>query len=162
MSKKSRFRSNYAIKTAYFANRPAFVENQKYTGVRQAGICFERKVGKLLEKVFGIQVVHNPWIEYEDVVSGVRSCCPDYLIIDVMKGVVTVVECKLSHTPSAWYQLNEVYFPVIQALFPGWVIRGLEVCKNYVRVNYPAEIQFVYDLLGPWDGGNNVMVVRNL
>lgn len=40
-----------------------------------------------------------------------------------------VVEIKLSHCSEAWYQLFDLYIPVVQAIFPGWEMAGVQVCK---------------------------------
>lgn len=163
MSNRSRFRPNSEIVSAEFVARPAFVEGQRYRGVRRAGITFERKVGGVLEKLFGYMVIPGAWIAYRDLLNGDRTCSPDYLIVDVIRGVITIVECKLTHTHHAWLQLNDVYYPVIEHLFPGFDVRGVEVCKNFERsIDYPVTPNIVTDLRGKFVGGDNVCVMWSL
>lgn len=160
---RSRFRPNSKILDAAFIDTPAFSTNQKHRGARRAGITFEKRVGEFLNGLFGNQVVSNSWISYFDESNGDRICSPDHLIIDVKAGVVTVVECKLSHTANAWYQLNDVYAPVIKFLFPGFDVRLIEICKNYERsISYPQVPRIVCDLHKEFKGGDNVMVLRDL
>lgn len=163
MSNKSRFRPNTEILEAEFVARPAFVKNQRHRGVKRAGITFEKKVGDVLENAFGLQVVHGAWIKYVDGVYGERCCSPDYLVIDVWKGLVTIVECKLSHTKDAWIQINDVYTPVVRKLFPNFEVRGIEVCKNFERSKpYPVTPNIVCGFDRNYRGGDNVLVLRSL
>lgn len=160
MTKTSRFRPNTEILEAKLVPPPAFTRNQKMRGVRRAGITFEEKVGEVLERKFHGMVIHGAWVDYYDSRLGERSCSPDYLVVDVRSGIITVVECKLSHTHHAWQQLNDVYKPVIEFLFPGFEIRGIEVCKNFERSKYyPVTPKIVCDWDADFRGGDNVMVM---
>ena len=139
---------------------PEFVKKQRPRGVRRAGITFERKVGEILERRFGGMVIPGAWIDYLDIALGRRSCQPDYLVVDVRAGKITIVECKLSHTHHAWQQLNDVYKPVIEFLFPGFKVRGIEICKNFSRSTYyPVTPNIVSDFSQDYSGGDNVMVI---
>lgn len=39
------------------------------------------------------------------------------------------MEYKLRHCSEAWFQLFDLYIPVLRVLFPGWSFAGIEVCK---------------------------------
>ena len=74
----------------------------------------------------------HPWIWVQDS-WGVRWVQPDGLLIRPLDGVVTIVEFKLKHTPQAWFQLQELYRPVVEWLFPKdlWTTRMAEVVRWY-------------------------------
>jgi len=46
-----------------------------------------------------------------------RWCQPDGLLFNLDKGIITIVEIKFKHTPLAWWQLNELYYPLISFIF---------------------------------------------
>lgn len=159
MSKESRFRSARGCTEAWFAQPPAFTRKQRLRGSQRAGLTFEKKVGEMLSEKFGDRVIADCWIGYDDMVFGERICSPDYLVIDVVRGLITIVECKLTHTKDAWRQINDVYFPVVARLFPGFDIRGIEVCKNFeMSREYPVRPNIVTNWKQWFEGGDNVMV----
>lgn len=159
MSKNSRYRSADACVDARFAMPPAFTKGCKLRGSKRAGITYETRVGDALYEKFGDMVWGNIWIGYSDLVYGERVCSPDFVIVDVVKGIITIVECKLSHTADAWRQINDVYFPVVRNLFPGFEVRGIEVCKNFeMSRDYPVRPNIVTNWNQWFEGGDNVMV----
>lgn len=155
---RRRFRKVHNCEEARFVRPPAYAVERKWRGSKRAGILFERKVGEKLDELYPNMVLHNCWVEYYDSIYGVRTCSPDHLIVDVEEGVVTIVECKLSHTRDAWEQINNVYKPVVEKLLPGFVVRGIEVCKHFTSgIPYP-DICIVSDWDGVPHGCGNVMV----
>ncbi len=44
-----------------------------------------------------------------------------------------MIEAKYSHTDLAYYQLFDLYIPVLQALFPPalWTFAGVEICSRF-------------------------------
>ena len=128
-------------------------------GFQYNGILFERLVGRHLWSIFGEQVLSNVWFSYMDKYQGEGVCSTDHLIVDMVGGVVTIVECKLTHTPTAWKQLNNLYRPVVERAFPGFKVRGLEVCKNFERAcEYPVKAILVHGWDDNFEGFDNVMV----
>lgn len=161
MSKKSRYRPVLEVTHAAFIPQPNFTKNQRLRGSKRAGKTFEQNVQKTLERVYGVRVVSNAWIGYTDLYHGDRVCSPDALIIDVPAGMVTIVECKLSHTSNAYLQLHDVYRNVIKKLFPGFSVRGIEVCKHFeMGVDYPVKPNVVSNWGEKFSGFGNVMVSR--
>jgi hypothetical protein len=55
--------------------------------------------------------------------------------VDILKGTVTIVEIKLKHTAHAWWQVRELYEPVVKHLFNNgkvhWAFAACEVVKWY-------------------------------
>lgn len=62
-----------------------------------------------------------------------RWCQPDGLYIDLRAGIVTIVEIKLKHTDAAWFQLHELYAPVVGRCFGTalWNLRFCEIVRWY-------------------------------
>lgn len=76
----------------------------------------------------------GPWVSFVDGVSGERRYCqPDALIIQPLRGRITVIEYKYRHTELAYWQLFHLYIPVVQALFgrADWQFTGVEICARY-------------------------------
>jgi hypothetical protein len=62
----------------------------------------------------------------------VRWCQPDGLHLDPRRGILTILEVKYQHTPDAWFQLRELYAPVVSRAFgPEWDVALVEVVKWY-------------------------------
>jgi hypothetical protein len=157
MASKKKYKVKRKVQHAWFDVPPPYSGTAHLRGDKRAGITFETTVGKeLLDR--GFPIVSDTWIKYK-IYSGVKLCSPDHILIDVRKGIVTVIECKLSHTATAWFQLNHVYMPVLKKLFPGFTVRGVEICKNFSNTTrYPKEVKLVHDLNGDWTGGDNVLI----
>ena len=77
-----------------------------------------------------------------------RWCQPDGLLLDIQRGRCTIVECKLQHTIDAWWQLTDLYLPVVRAaLGPTYIYSICEVCRWYdSRVSFPEEIRLSPDV----------------
>lgn len=156
MSKATRYRKVIDCKDVRFIEPPAFHKNRKLKGIQREGLRFEMAVQERLDADI---TICNPWIGYLDVEHGDRICSPDALLVDVNKGVVVVVECKLTHTFDAFKQLDWVYKKVVGKLFPGFEVWGVEVCKHYdLSVHYPVSKNVVKDISGLKAGMGNVMV----
>jgi hypothetical protein len=114
---------------AYSAEIP-FGEVESSGGVtksQRAGLNFEAKVlDGLCSRYPGL--LAQPWLRYWDS-HGPRLCCPDALLFT--KSMVLIVEIKLSHTVSAYWQLKHHYFPVVCSLYPSVTVGILEICRTY-------------------------------
>ncbi len=60
--------------------------------------------------------LESPWIEFTDR-SGRRYCQLDGLLLD-SRGSALIYEVKYKHTVNAWWQLTQLYEPVVRVLFP--------------------------------------------
>lgn len=161
MSKKSRFRKVRRCSHVRFISTPGFTKNKKSTGSQRIGELFERTVQRMLESMYPNKTLANPWFDYVDAAYGNRMCSPDILVIDILAGVITIVECKLTHTKDAYKQLAFVYAPVVKKAFPGFEVRGIEICKFMdAGTIYPVRPRIVTDFDTPFEGLGNVMVWR--
>lgn len=102
----------------------------RYQGARADGVRYERKAKVKHETLYGERFVDGPWLSFLSSGDGpLRFCQPDALVFDLERLLITVLEYKLSHTDHAWWQLNFLYIPVVQFMFPNCQVRGVEVCK---------------------------------
>jgi hypothetical protein len=54
------------------------------------------------------------------------------LLLDIERRKVLIIEIKYSHTSDAFWQMENVYCPVVKRFFPeGWGISTVEVVKWY-------------------------------
>lgn len=116
------------------ARPPPFIRHIHPRGRRAAGLRYERKTQRHLCEAFGDAYTPGPWIEFRDgPTRDKRWCQPDGVLIDVRRGRITVVEIKYTHTELAYWQLFELYIPVLRALFPApqWHFAAVEVCARY-------------------------------
>lgn len=98
--------------------------------------------------MFPYSYLPNPWIKFEGQ-AGIKWCQPDGLLFDLEAGLLTIVEVKYQHTTDAWWQLRELYEPVVRKLFPQklWRIVVLEYVKWFdPSVPWPEDIQMVAQL----------------
>ena len=118
------------IQSAHFCRPPAFAQRAgKRIGRKGEGLRYEAKAQAELT-LRSEWYLPGPWIIY--LVGGQPFWCqPDGLHFDIPRGIVTIVEIKLSHTSDAQRQLRGVYEPVIRRMFPrpSWGVRLIEVTK---------------------------------
>lgn len=92
-----------------------------------------------LESLYPKRFIPGPWLMY--AVPGraqVQWCQPDGLLYSPRRGIVYILEIKLKHTDGAWWQLHELYAPVIERIHPRnlWEIRLVEIVKWYDPSTY--------------------------
>lgn len=97
-------------------------------------MLYEKKGHEYLLGEYEEKYLPSPWIRFTDTISDrTRWCQPDGLLIELERGVITLVEFKYQHTSDAWWQLRQLYEPVVKYLFPGeeWKFHVCEVVKWY-------------------------------
>lgn len=147
---------------AMFSEPPGFSRRVARKGSKGAGLAFERKVHKMLGKEFRGKYLESPWIEYYEAGRGKKYCQPDGVIFDPWLGKILVVECKLSFTSNAYFQMAHKYVPLLKAMYPGWKVSGVQVCKNYgFGETYPVEPEMGVSVDLGMGGLANVAVVRS-
>lgn len=115
------------------------------TRSQKMGLSYERKVQRMLEKLFP-HTLSNLVFEFSNQ-NQFGLAIPDVVVYDFESRSICVVEVKLSHTPDAWYQLTKLYGPVVAKAFPGWKIRLLEITKSFdPSVGLPGPGVWVEDL----------------
>lgn len=136
--------------TRWLDDTPAFVRKaqaRKVSGAKLAGMKYEKLVHNELAERYDGQYMPGPWIQFQSGTSSVwRPVQPDGLIIDVNLGRITIVEIKLRHTKRAWWQLRQLYQPVVRHAFKSadWEIGICEVFKWFhVGERMPEKFQQV-------------------
>lgn len=125
------FRPAGNVLAAEFCSPPA-LRKKRYTGRRLAGIRYEKKVHEYLLSFYGDRYLPSPWLKF--FAEGKwRWCQPDGLLLDLIRGKIVIVEVKYQHTSDAWWQVQHLYLPVLQKIFPEklWGFEFCEVVKWY-------------------------------
>lgn len=120
------------VRCAQLASEPPFiVKPTSATGAKARGMSYERKVQSWLLELFHDSYLPSPWFSFiNDRSPKLRFCQPDGLLFDPWRGICTLVEVKLKHTPLAWWQMRQLYAPVVQAaLGAKWTIHTVEVVR---------------------------------
>lgn len=114
-------------------------------GKPREGIRYEHKVHEEFTRRYRDSYIPSIWLEYElpnDVY--LHRCQPDGLIINLNTGIITVIEVKLKHTGQAYYQLLNLYLPVLACIFPQkmWKLVPCEVVKWFDPITpFPTQVQ---------------------
>lgn len=125
--------------------------NRTLSGAKAAGVRYERKVTKELCGQHPDHYAPGPWLKYWRRRRAKPMWCePDGLFVDLSLGICFICEVKLAHTARAWWQVRELYTPVMaKILGPDWRIGGVEVCHHAdPSVRCPEEPHFIDTL---WD-----------
>ena len=109
---------------------PNFLSSPKIRGIRRAGLIYENRIANYLQAIYGKDVIHGQWYSFEDR-RGLGWCQPDIIILpNRNRKYILVIECKLKATKKAWVQLNYLYRPIMERLYPQVDIRLVQVVKN--------------------------------
>lgn len=135
------------VLSAEFCNKPGFAKSVGRSIPQKRGLVFEAKIqNEMADRYDGY--VGGSWIRYYDFEGKRRFCSPDGLHFNLLDGIITIVEIKWQHTIKAFYQLRNLYYPVVRNLFSGnWSIAMVEVVSKWVRLeDYPTEVVFVKEI----------------
>ncbi|NIS77766.1 MAG: hypothetical protein GTO00_09170 [Deltaproteobacteria bacterium] len=101
----------------------------------------------MLQKEFPLYFVSGPWFNFINDERMERQWCqPDGLLVDILQGLVTIVEVKLRHTSDAWWQTRHLYEPVMRRFFDErlWKFNVLEIVRWYdPDVRFPERYKMV-------------------
>jgi hypothetical protein len=100
---------------------------------------------EFLEESLESPILPWPWIQFQEKGEDrFRWCQPDCLAFDPWNGRIIIIEAKYQHTSDAWWQLRQLYFPVVEYLFPSYSIHLVEVCKWYdPAIYFPEQIDMI-------------------
>lgn len=135
------------VESARFVTAPEFlsrIDQDTPTKVQQAGILYEHKIVKTLERIYGKDyVIPWAWIEYVTTRCNVRYCQPDAIII--FEKYILIVEIKLSHSRAGKAKLKSIYKQVAEKLWPELPIKLVQIFKNYRKAAL-KKIVSIYEL----------------
>ena len=110
--------------------RPGFISSPRIKGIQRAGLIYENRIANYMKALYGDKVLHGQWYHFEDK-RGLGWCQPDIIILpDGDRKFILVIECKLKATRKAWVQLNYLYRPILERLYPQVEVRLVQVVKN--------------------------------
>jgi hypothetical protein len=142
---------------------PPFIrEYSRKSGRRWHGIKYQREIDAEFARRYGTAYISGQWIEFVENDER-RYCQPDGILIELQRGRITVVEVKYSHTELAYYQLFDLYLPVLRALFPPqlWTFAAIEVCSRFdAAVALPVKPVMRKELLDAIPNAFNVHIIR--
>lgn len=145
------FNAAVGVRSASFLPRkPQFIRRRASRGRFAVGMRYEREAKDWLS-LFAlgraeISYRDGPWIEFRDR-SGRRWCQPDALLENKAAKYCLICEIKYQHTSDAWWQLRELYLPVLRCALPGYSFRLLEIVHWYDPLTiWPEEIALVPDI----------------
>lgn len=114
------------------------------SAAQNEGLRFEEKVSQELTLRYEYFL---PQVPFRFTTSyGTEKCILDGMLFkhrSLETHEIVLVEMKKRHTADAWFQLRQLYFPVVQKAFPRSSLRLLEICKQYepgVRLPEPYKL----------------------
>lgn len=123
---------------------PGFIKKKRTRrGKFGTGLRYEKEVHKHFLEEFGFTYIPSPWFQYTTKAAPkqLRYAQPDALLIQLKLGLITIVEVKYSHCSGSYFQLQEMYLPLMKKFFSSdWDFTLIEVVKWYDRdIPYPAK-----------------------
>ena len=108
--------------------RPAFIVPKQRRGRRLVGIRYEQAVHAHLTARFGSAYLPSLWFSFTDETNQRRWCQPDGLLVLPDENRIIVIEAKYQHTANAWWQVEQLYKPVVREAFRALAPR-LDSCE---------------------------------
>lgn len=111
-------------------SQPPFPQLGPQTARQKLGVRYERKVHRSLEERYGANYIPSQWWIYRTG-EKLHYCQTDGILLRDSDRVLLLVECKYSHTSAAFWQLENLYVPVLKAFlqYSDWRVATCEVVK---------------------------------
>lgn len=119
------------------------------TEAQRAGKRYEARVWERLESYCaaafpGSQFFIGPWFEFRTMGEGLRRAQPDVMLLRANH--VLLCEIKAQHTTAAWWQLRELYEPLVRFHWPVHHVSVCEICNTFdASVRLPEAVELVRD-----------------
>lgn len=146
-----RFISSTKLEFADIATQvpPVSLRKTKSTVVQKKGNKYEAKVRTHIERAYAnsseYRYLFSPWFTYRLPGDTARHCQPDILLFSAKQ--IFICEVKLNHIRDAYYQLRNLYAPVVKAVFPGYEISLIEITRSFdPRILFPEEFELFFGL----------------
>lgn len=131
---------NVAMQGSYFGTKPTG------SAAQRGGMRYERKAQSWLKEHVP-NYLASPQFTFRDD-SGARSIVPDGIATfgdEHSDELLVIFEIKITHMPDAWWQLEKLYRPVLQAWHPRAKVVCIEVTRTYdPAVPFPVEHELIY------------------
>lgn len=137
------------VSAAHFIPPPTYAGRRAKAGTAAArGYAHEDKLHRHLGE--NPLYVPSPWLSYTTVSGYSGECQPDGLVFQPDRGRIVIMEAKLRHCAEAYFQLVNLYGPIIQFMFPAWSIGYQEVVRWYsANEHFPGPHTLRANLLDP-------------
>ena len=131
------------IQSAWLSEGPFAHASSGGTPAQRAGLRYEAKVLKHLAETFpGFQP--SRWMSFQGEGGRRRFCQVDGLLAE---GALAIFEVKLRFTSDAYFQLSQLYKPVVEAIYGRSVESLVVVCKYFDPATpFPSPIYHVSSL----------------
>lgn len=134
----------------------------KPSAAQRTGLRYEEKIAKYLASIVppAWKLLRSPWFAYCDGRPGRHYCQPD-IVLDWHGGFAIVVETKIAWTSDAWWQLRDLYLPVLASTKRWEKVIPLCITRSFdPHIPVPGSVDFVQDVFEARPGRFSVMVVR--
>lgn len=96
------------------------------------GLKYEAKVQLQLQERFGLRYIPGQWWKYFTALGdGPSYAQTDGILLDPARKLCVLFEVKYSHTTEAYWQVENLYVPLLQRFLRNtdYKIAAVEVCK---------------------------------
>ena len=143
-----RYREKVTPDWVKLLRKPPFRLSPARTARGKLGVRYERKVHARLEQSYGLEYFPSPWFAYH-YRGKIRYCQPDAILALDPRRTLLIVEVKYSHTSDAYWQLENVYLPVLRTFLgaSSWSLATVEICKWFdATIQFPCPVALCEDL----------------
>lgn len=119
------YRSVVGLTYAALCLRPAHIPRARPKGAKAAGLRYEKALSAAIPRA-----EHGQWFEFSDL-NGPGHCQTDLLIIGAKR--VVIIECKLSNVEEGKRQLEGLYMPVAEMIWPDKKPLGIVAARHLSR-----------------------------
>lgn len=143
------FRSALSVTSVTLSmTRPQFVKPSIARGKFKAGLVYEDLAWKEIADRHPQWIQPRYWFRFDDGRSEGRWCQPDIILVDSDRKVVYIGEVKIKHCARAWFQLHELYLPVIRHFYGAdYEYRLFEMTKSFdIATPFPAPVEHIRDV----------------
>lgn len=145
---------NDLIEVNAYGETPSFVRAHRARGRKGMGLRYERKVHEAFASAFGPAYLPSVWFSYRRLSSPKTTnfAQPDAFLLDLSRGLCTIIEVKYNHTADAYFQLNDKYLPLLDKFFHAkekalWSFALCEVVYWYDKfVDFPCRVALRDDI----------------
>ena len=105
-----------------------YTHRTKSSASQKAGLAYEKKAKSFLRNRFQERVTLGQWFKFYDGYR-TRYCQPDAIVQD-HTGIM-IIEIKLRFSDLAWWQLKELYLPIVKKYYHASSCQLLVLCKSF-------------------------------
>lgn len=142
------FKGVRGLSSVRVIDEPQFAKTHgNVRGSKRKGLLYQERIVDHLDQVKGEEweAIPGLWFEFYES-RGKRFAQADWVGFNPKEGLVCIAEVKLSRVPLAWWQLNRLYKPLVQKLFPEWNIALLEITATVYNVAIPEPTPVIREL----------------